>query len=342
MRKHLSFTIIIMIAFSILTGCLDDKDQSVTKEISRFSIEENLDTIFTVSPQCGENLTNSINIAGEHYVCIDYDAPFLLSVYNKDFNLTDTIVKRGHGHNEMLSALYFGQWSGSQENPDIIVYDMENRQIASLNISPFKGVKTVTNLSKVSDISPSKILLLQNSNLVGINLPAGEQAQLFKYDIKDKKVIFSTDVIKFNDSNAFYTSQCGLAVSDDEKQFITPYYSLPLICIYDENLNLKKKIFIGKAIDNETITINDTYLGFVDLKIIDDKLVALLMDPSGKENSKLLVFDMEGEPIASYSIGKAMGFCIDKHLDRIISLGYDDTTDMMKFFIYKLPQLIKS
>lgn len=117
---------------------------------------------------------------------------------------------------------------------------------------------------------------------------------------------------------------------------------MPLICIYDENLNLKKRLFIGNEINTETISVNDTYPGFVDAKFISDKFVALLMDPSGKDTSKLLIFDKEGKPLASYSIGMALGFCFDENLDSIISLGYDDNTNMMKFYVYKIPQLLKN
>lgn len=173
MKTQIFSTFIIITVLLILSGCVNEKDKSLSILITKFPIEENIDTVCSVTPMGGEYLTNSINTAGNRIVCVDYDAPFLLSIYDKNLILTDTIVKRGHGHNEMLSSLYFGQWSGSQDNPDIIVYDMERKLLAKLNIAPFNGINTIASFSNASEINPSKLFLLKDSTFVGINLPAG-------------------------------------------------------------------------------------------------------------------------------------------------------------------------
>lgn len=307
----------------------------------KFPVEESLDTICTVVPEYSEHMTNSFNRAGDYFVSVNYKSPFAFSAYDSNLNLADTVVRIGHGHEEMMSPVYFGQWEGDPSDPRIIVYDDNSKILAGVNVAPFKGIATIADLSREAQLSPSRIFLMPDSTCVGINLPLGEQTRLFRYDLKSGELTYAPDNLEFGKEEAFYTSQCGLAVSEGGDRIVTAYTSVPVICIVDKDFNLVRKVYIGSEIDTKTFTSDERQGGFIDVRCVGDKIAALYADPAGMEHNRLMVFSKDGDPIASYAVGKSIGFCFDSSLSRLLSLNYDDEAGLMKIYVYAAPASIK-
>lgn len=335
--KQIAKAILGILAFAAVS-CHNEGTQTV--EVSEFPDEETLDTLHSVTPAYSEHLTNSINMAGDYIMAAVYKSPYLFSVYNRNYELVDTIVPKGHGSDEMMSAIYSGQWEGEVGNPSVRVFEPGANKFLKLNIAPYSGAELVGALPTNENLSPSRVLQTQDSTLIGVNLAPGGQSTLFRYNIPDKSLTFATDNLTFNPEAAFYTSQCGLAVSEDGENIATSYISIPLICLYDKDFKLLKKIFIGPEIDTSTVKTDDHYNGFINIEYVGDKIAALYMNVTEKNANKLLVFDKDGTPLASYGIGNSIGICIDSHSGRMISLVYDDDAGLMKFYIYPIPKLL--
>lgn len=335
--KQLAKAALGILAFTTVS-CHDEGSQTV--EVFDFPHEETLDTLRSVTPAYSEYLTNSINMAGDYIMAAVYKSPYLFSVYNRNYELVDTIVPKGHGSDEMMSAMYFGQWEGEVANPSVRVFEPGSNKFLKLNIVPYSGTELVGAMPTNEDLCPSRVLQTQDSTLIGINLAPGGQSTLFRYSISDKSLTFATDNLTFNPKAVFYTSQCGLAVSEYGEGIATSYNSIPLICLYDKDFKLLKKIFIGPEIDTSTVKTDDSYNGFINIEYVGDKIAALYMNVKEKNSNKLLVFDKDGTPLASYSIGNSIGICIDSHSGRMLSLVYDEEAGLMKFYIYNIPTLL--
>ena len=78
-NQHYSILLILTILL-ILSGCRNDENKYLTDVISEFPIEETLEPALSVTPKSSENITNSVNMAGQYIVCGDYNAAFLRAV----------------------------------------------------------------------------------------------------------------------------------------------------------------------------------------------------------------------------------------------------------------------
>lgn len=329
---------VIVFALSLICGC--KRNGSDVEVISEYSTGKTL-VGDTIVPELGEYLTYGVETAGDFYVVATRQAKFKFSVYDKDFNLIDTIVRKGQGPDELSDARYYGQNYGTPEDPSVLVMDGSRLRLVEMRIHPFAGLTTKVVFPISLGLDPHSAFMVNDTIFAGVNLMIGKPASLFRYNAESKTVEFADDGFEYNHDTEFMASQRGVAISSDGEVYAEAFYAMPCICIFDRSLKLKKKLFFGKEVNPKFLSMDEKNYGFNHIEIYGDKIVGLLIEPKDKDN-RLIVLSSDGELLASYGIGKARWFCIDDKYDRIVTPGYNDELDMVVFAVIPLPDELKN
>lgn len=335
MKTRIIFAIIAAsVAFGFV-GCRTTESDTILIDNLPEAQELSGDTIVT---PLYEYLTSSVLPAGDYILARSYKANFLFFVFDNDFNLQDTIVRKGQGPNEMIEPMYFGQWTGTASNPTALIFEENKNRFSEITLNPFDTITPGYILPASAKLSPSRAYLLSDSVCAGITLDVIQGSTPFKYNFDTKELVTAESPFKFNRETAFYRSQCNMAIKDDGGILAVAYNSFPALIIYDKDLKLRKKIFIGdKEIDPMTFTTGEPTYGFQCTQFYNDKIITLLEAPSDETN-KLIILDKHYKPLAQYGLGKSFNFYVDQKKQRIVTVGYDANLDAAVIITYPLPE----
>ncbi len=78
---------------------------------------------------------------------------------------------------------------------------------------------------------------------------------------------------------------------------------------------------------------------FAKWRTINDYILAMLIDGETGE-SRLLVFEANGEPCASYAVGKSIGFIVDESGQRLLTIKYDSNLDIIYLESCPMPKIL--
>lgn len=333
-RKALFLMVASVVAFGFV-GCRTTGSDTILIDNLPEAQELSGDTIVT---PLYEYLTSSVLPAGDYVLARSYKANFLFFVFDNDFNLQDTIVRKGQGPNEMIEPMYFGQWTGTASNPIALIFEENKNRFSEIALHPFDTITPGCVLPASAKLSPSRAYLLSDSVCAGITLDVIQGSTPFKYNFNTKELVTAESPFEFNRETAFYSSQCNMAIKDDGGILAVAYNSFPALIIYDKDLKLRKKIFIGdKEIDPMTFTTGEPTYGFQCTQFYNDKIITLLEAPSDKTN-KLIILDKHYKPLAQYGVGKSFNFYVDQKKQRIVTVGYDANLDAAVIITYPLPE----
>lgn len=334
------YFIITFFAGALLCSC-NKAAQETEILVESFPIEETLPGT-RIDLADGEYISNLAYFAGDYLIFNAIRDKYFLQIYDREFNLVDKTLYRGEGPDELPDAFWLGQWSGNLSDPTILVYSDLKKRIASLNIHPFDGLTTVCDLPVSESLSPSSIYQTSDTTLVGITLDMFSGSDLFSYNIDTKTVRKAERPFKFVDGyESFYTSQQLMDYNKKNLNICCAYNSFPTMVIYDKDFNIIRIVNVGKKVDTATLSSKDEYPSFGNVVYYNDFILTLLMDDK-QDSSKLLVFNQNGEPLASYDIGNAIGFIVDELGERLLSFKYDyGEADVAYLESHPMPELLK-
>lgn len=329
----------ILLAAIFLASC-SHSDYEKEIAVKSFPIEETLPgTRFDLAD--AEYLSNLAYFAGDFLVFSAIRGNYFLQVYDRELNLVGKILNRGEGPEELPDARWCGQWSGAETNPDIFVFCEAKKRLAHLNINPFTGLTTVCDIPVSEDLDPTMIFQTSDTTLMGISLSISNGSTLFCYNPETKSVRRAQSPFEFAGGHvAFYTSQQMMDFDARRKELCCSYLSFPSIVIYDYQFNVLRKIHIGEPVNTAELGYESKHPGLKNVKYFKDKLLVMLIDDETEE-SKLLIFETDGTPLASYSIGYAIGFIIDEEGNRILSVKYDTEKDIIYLDSHEIPSILK-
>lgn len=308
--------------------------------VESFPIEESLPGT-RIDLADGEYISCGADFAGDYLIFNAIRDKYFLQIYDRDFNLVDKMLYKGEGPNELPDAFWYGQWSGNPSDPTILVYSDNKKRVASLDIHPFEGLTTVCDIPVSESISPSTIYQTSDTTLVGITLDMFTGSDLFTYNIATKTVRKAERPFKFVEGyESFYTSQQLMDYNKKNLNICCAYNSFPSMVIYDKDFNIIRIVNVGKKVNTATLRSNDENPAFGKVVYYNDFILTLLVDEE-HGSAKLLVFDPNGEPLASYAIGSAIGFIVDEVGERLLSIKYDADEDVVYLESHQMPELLK-
>lgn len=326
------------LVFSLLASCSSPK--KIETVVSEFPINEDLkgERIDLALP---EYLANMFDVAGDYYVFNAIRSKYCFQIYDKDFNLVDTIIRIGGGPNEIPGgAVYLGQWSGEDTDPSILVYANGNGHLLEFPIRGRHELTAAVSLQGVKGIYPNSVYRAGSDLFYGLNLGLERGADMFSYNSGTKDVAFSTPAFQFNpDLSLFYATQQSMAIDTVSRRLCTAYINYPVFDIYDFDFNLVRKVYIGDKIDTESVLSGDSYPGLIHAGYHKGNIL-MIYSESDEKNRRLLVFTPDGEPVASYGIGDAMWYAVDDRHDRILTTNYDKELDVVYLMQYPIPERI--
>jgi len=287
-----------------------------------------------------EFLTNAMFLTGDYIVCVNMKAPYAFNIYTKNFELADTIVRIGGGPNEVISANYFGQWSGNDSNPEILIFDDKRNRLSSLNINPFYDLSTIFDIPVSEHLNPSSVYRINDNLYVGVNLSIGKSSELFTYQPETKTVTRIPNQFTFDPMYGFYTSQCGLVKNTNGSGYVQHYFNIPWVLIYDDNFNLVHKIAINEEINPETLKSSNT--GFIQMYYSGRTIAGLFRELTDDSTTitTIIIFDDNGDVKATIDAGSIYSFMIDNQNNRLITVNYDTNADEVYLNISKLPEIL--
>ena len=336
------FSIVTVVTLFIISfaGCSDSKTENeIDLMVETFPVQDSLPGKRIDLPY-GECLSNMVSYAGDYLIFRAIRAPYFLQIYDRRFNLVDTILHKGEGPEELPDMMWFGQWSGADNNPSLTIFSDPKKRVAKVNVHPFTGITTVCDIPVSEGLSPSSIYEMNDTAFVGISLDMETGSDLFCYNPETKKVRKAEKPFKFIEGPmSFYTSQQTMAYNPDSKDICCAYINFPTMVIYDYSFKIKRKINIGIKVDTSTYDYKEQYPNLVNVAYIGRFITVLRMEPKTAE-SDLLVFDDDGTPRACYSVGKAVGYTIDIKGKRLLTIKYDQDNDLMYIEEHSLPELL--
>ena len=335
---------ICFISALFFTGC---REKNTTPAlITDFPIEEVLEGV-RFDPENGEYLLSyMIHSAGDYIICPTRHSKHLFAVYDRDFNLVDSLIVKGSGPGELTRAFYFGQWTGNPESPQILVFDPDTKRLLRFGVHPFTDIETVWRIPASEFLDPESVYLMNDSLIAGINLEIPKAAELFNCNPRNDSINIIPAQFEFQPKEAFYVSQCGLVPMGNGASYIVYYHVMPWIAIYGSDFNLIRKIAIGSEVDPYSLTANDMHQSFITGAAISDNNVAILQPSAMTENEDitdayLMVLDSEGNPVARFVVGKAMWFTVGRARRNIITVNYDLEADHVYFMVYPIPDNLR-
>ncbi len=333
-----------LLFLTFLTGILLSSCQKQAYEteilIEAFPIEESLPGT-RIDLADGEYLSNGAYFAGDYLVFQAIRDNYFLQIYDKEFNLVDKMLYKGEGPEELPDAAWQGQWSGNPADPTLLVFCDSKKRVASLNIHPFKGVTKVCDIPVSEWISPTSIYQTSDTTFVGITLDMTTGANLFSYNSDTKILRQLPSPFEFADGAvSFYTSQQVMDFNRKNLDICCAYNSFPSLVIYDKEFNIIRKVNVGVKVDTATLTNDSEYPSFSKVMYYNNFILAMLTDEKTSE-AKLLVFDLNGNPRASFAIGKSIGFIADEQGQRLLTVKYDQNEDLIYLESHNMPELLK-
>ena len=290
-----------------------------------------------------EYITNRGYFAGDYLVFNAYKFDYCFLVYDRNFNLVDSVLRKGMGPQELPGAMFYGQWKGSDTNPEITIFSEPLNRIASIKLHPFGDLKTIGDIPSSSYISPSSIYEVNDTLYAGVSLEIIEGARLFTFNPATNQTEVFPLPLAFNEKNRFYTTQQSMAYNPQLQCYYTAYNSVPWVIIYDRDFKVLKKIAIGEEVDTETLTMDSNYPEMSMVEYFNNHILVMYWsNPETGDNNKLLVFDPKGKPEASISIGDAMGYIIDQKDKRLFTLHHDRDEDVIYLKEGDLPTFLRN
>lgn len=328
----------IFLAEILLCSCQRaHNDKEIT--VAAFPIEKSLSGI-RVDLTDGEYLTNGAYFAGDYLVFQSIRDKFLLRIYDREFKLIDKILCKGEGPDELPDALWLGQWTGTMIDPSVRVFCESKKRVACLNVHPFDGLATICDIPVSEWVSPSAIYQTSDTTFVGITLDMAKGSDLFSYNTETKKLRLIPPPFKFADGAvSFYTSQQIMDFNRKNLDICCAYNSFPSLVIYDKNFNIIRKVNVGMKVNTETLSDDTDYPSFCKVAYYNNFILAMLIDGETSE-ARLLVFEANGEPYASYAVGKSIGFIVDESGQRLLAIKYDYNEDIIYLEAYPMPELM--
>ncbi len=336
MQKHL---IAFFIAGAMLCSCAKQEIQTEIL-VESFPIEETL-TGTRIDLEDGEYLSNCAYFADDYLIFRAIRDKYFLQVYDKDFNLVGKLLNKGEGPNELPDAMWYGQWSGNGNDPKLLVFSEHKNRFVSLNINPFEGLTTVCDLPASESLSPTMIYQTSDTTYIGITLDMFTGADLFSYNTDTKVVNKAPRLLEFIDGyESFYTSQQVMDYNRKNLNICCGYQNFPTLVIYDKDFKVVREVNVGMKVNTETLRQKDEYTGFCKVAYYKDYIITMMIEMLRNEetaDAKVLVFDRDGEPKASYDVGQAMGLIIDEAGRRLLTYKYDEELDVAYLDAYAMP-----
>ena len=335
MKKFLFIT---AIALSLSNCTTKESEKEILVE--SFPIEETLPSL-RIDLEDAEYLTDMMGIAGDFLVFRTSRTNYFLQVYDKEFNLVGKLLNQGQGPNELPEIDWYDQWCGLPSNPQIQVVCTPLKRLSSLEINPFNGLTTICDIPASEDLEPRMMFATTDTTILGVSLSLYNGSAIFRYNTENKTALLCESPFEFADGpTKFYTTQQGIAYNPERKEICSAYYSFPSMVIYDYNFNVRRIINIGEKVDTKTLTFDANYPRLTPPQYYKNFIICLLINNDATE-SKLLVFDTNGEPRASYAVGQAYSFVINEQKQQILTLKYDNEADLVYLDCYPLPELLK-
>lgn len=341
--KSILNQLLFVFTFAVIFISCNNQQTPLTILADEFPVNETLlgDTIFI---EGGEKVANIAEPAGDYFVFNAYRGPFCFMVYNQNFELVDTVVRKGKGHDELLNGpMYLGQWRGSKSNPEILVYADVEQKMVDFTLPEFKGIHKMVQLPKSLNLTPKYLYEVTKDKYYGMNLDVVEGGCLFSYDAHSNKLKKCPSPFEYaKDTNyLFYITQQSMAVSKDGDRICTAYNNFPWLALYDSEFNLLKKIAIGEEVDTKFVKMNDEYPGLIHVNFHKDNITVLYSPVNSDEPTSLKIFEKDGNPKASYNVGDAIWYFIDEENSRLITVHYDNEKDLIYLMKYPMPETLK-
>lgn len=250
-----------------------------------------------------------------------------LEIYSDDGIPCWRMLRKGHGDNEWIAPMLTGQEVSINNKSYVSVLERAGARLYAIDIND-----TVSQRILLEDFGKRGIpeirtaYLLADGSYMGIKDTEWCECFLLKKDAKAPTVVDLTLDKQLFNVNPNTLSQGLSTYNGNKKMMALSLYAYPLFLIMDEDAQHIMKIQIGNAMPtyNEQ-TAEDAHDYILDICSTDNYVYLLYDDPEKANETSIIVFDWNGNPVARYHTDRLMAFAVDEEKSLFIGIKEDDT-----------------
>ena len=337
----------IIVLFALYCNCINNKDEDTTVCFTYKDFGNSIELKGEVLPSDSLWKPGNLYFVDSSFVFIDdYYGDYFVLTYNKNLQLITKNVPKGNGPNESVNCRILQ--TGSTY---IWAFDMALRQMKAYNKN---DLLTKNNIppEKTTSFNEQffRIAAISNNSFVGASISDHDNL-LSLYDHNGMKnntinAPYPQFMAKENNLENNRLFENRIYYSEKNNKIVVLYIHTDLIDIYDENLNLLKRIhgpdqFIPElSFNNNSAQIipNKTKFAYAQARFTSTEIWALYYgtspDFTGIEGpNRIFVFDFTGKPLRSYTLEFPVrgGFDVDEDNNVLYCLSEITEVSVVKY-----------
>lgn len=319
----------ILISF-ILLACDKLPENSVIVDSFPFSEKLSGDTVNYFDSELG---ILDIKLAGKYWICSSHRTDYHFAIYSKDnFEKVAEICKNGRGPNEFLAPAYYSQYVIEEGDVKIWILERDKSEFMKINLD-----KSIREDSICVDQKYPVSKLVRNSfrdlfycgDSLFIGTIDAQSCQHLLLDLGHPNVQTVEHALKFpKNFNPHNISQSISAKHPTKPLIASAFFNFPQIDFINSEGKIYKTVFYKEVIKPSQVTDSQSEECFFSDIYGDSDYVYLLLNRESltetglnPNESSVLVFNWNGEPVQEYKIPYASSICIDNVSHKLYALN---------------------
>ena len=329
-RTHL-LCILQLLTIFVLSSCGSTEKKLV---VTSFPIDETLQPARIASLDSLPFIYSVAKIDDKYVFTCKGDYCFYVT--DSQFNPLYPMAARGNGHEEWIAPLLMRQTVN--ENSVGLTYlwergtsDLYKTELANSGKRIHCGDFRDTGLKGVSYLFD-----LKDGKYAGATYE--EDCQFFIYNKKDNQIEYMAHpeilVPEAKDIRPSVLQTRSMMDNDMQRGFACSYFAYPVIVLRDMSGDIRRFIQIGEELPDYN-TNKETEDFFVDVCVTSNRIYALHEGAEDSDESLIMVFDWDGNPIAKYHIGRSYAITVDEDEHLMIAV-HDSSSEGNEVVKYNL------
>ena len=314
----------------LLAGCQPSTRQRV---VDKFPTEKAL-TASPVPALDSMYRAYGISTVGNKYVVVCKRAERFFYVFDSSYRQVAQFATPGNGHDEWLAPMATGQYT--ERNDTVMIYVLE-RPTNQLYLQPLANDakrQRVANLS-IKGVGQLRTVFLKGANdYVGVE----DDAQCLPITLKDGKKTALEHPVPDVDKLGARSNMLLQTLSTMQRagqKWASCYFSYPMVVIRNMDGSLVSTLKIGNQWPRYTSDAQkEPFFYCVDMCSSEQAVYVLYNMPGHDNESYVLAFSWDGDPLARYRIRRSVAFTVNEAARKIVAINDDDSDGMFSEYKY--------
>lgn len=277
--------------------------------------------------------------AGDQYLFYVKKEPHFVYVFDRNLTLRTKALRQGHGQGEWIAPMPTGQMATVNGRPYACVLERETHTLYGIDLSnPESPAVKIEDFSQSGLSQINYVFRTGDGRFIG-SAQDKEMSELFVFrkNPPEVRMVNPADIDpKLFDADKFGLSQTRGTFNERQGKMADCYFTFPLIHITDAQGEGGRTIQIGNSLPAYTAkNAPDAHFYFNDICSTDTRLYLLYDDPEKPDETSILVFDWDGNPMARYRTPRLVCFTVDEAHQRFIAIPEDDSHGICFEFPYR-------